>query len=142
MVRADSIDLFDLVAERHRVVDQKLDEIMRGGFAGQQFEFSVNPVDPGAADTGGNLCGRRWCQTRDPAKQHIEWTYNDSAHWVQVFTRLDQRVGAPHRERNVHHANLLPAADVKRPAGGKQIPLMALGSNLFLPNPLMNKSFL
>ena len=35
MVRADGIDLFNLVAERHRVVGQKLDEFTRGGFSGQ-----------------------------------------------------------------------------------------------------------
>lgn len=35
MIRADSIDLFNFVAERHRLVDQKLDEVMGGGFSGQ-----------------------------------------------------------------------------------------------------------
>lgn len=59
MVGADSIDLFDFVAERHGVVGQKLDEIVRGRFSGQQFEFPVNPVDPSTTDTGGNLCGRK-----------------------------------------------------------------------------------
>jgi hypothetical protein len=57
VVRANGIDLFDLVAERHRLVNQKLDKIMRGGFSGQQFEFSVDPVDPSATDAGANLWG-------------------------------------------------------------------------------------
>lgn len=62
MVRADGIDLFDLVVEGHRFVNQKLNEIMRGGFSGQQFEFSVNPIDPSNGDTGGNLYERKWSQ--------------------------------------------------------------------------------
>jgi hypothetical protein len=57
MVRANGIDLFDLVAECHRIVNEKLNEIMRGGFSGQQFEFSVDPIDPSTADAGGNLRG-------------------------------------------------------------------------------------
>jgi len=35
MVRANGIDLFDLVAERHRFVNQKLNEIIGSGFSGQ-----------------------------------------------------------------------------------------------------------
>ena len=55
MVRANGIDLFDFVAERHRIVNEKLNEIVRGRFSGQQFKFSVDPVDPSATDAGGNL---------------------------------------------------------------------------------------
>ena len=55
MVCSDGIDLFNLVAERHRLVNQKLNEIMRGGFSGQQFKFSVDPVDPSAADAAADL---------------------------------------------------------------------------------------
>lgn len=62
MVRADSVNLFDLAAESHRVVSQKLDELMRGRFSGQQFEFLVNAIEPSTADTGGDLCGGRSCQ--------------------------------------------------------------------------------
>ena len=55
VVCANGIDLFDLVAERHRLVNQKLNETMRGRFSGQQFELSVDPVNPSASDAGGNL---------------------------------------------------------------------------------------
>jgi len=57
MVRANGIDLFDLAAERHRFVNQKLNEMIRGGFSGQQFELFVDPIDPSAADAGTNLWG-------------------------------------------------------------------------------------
>ena len=59
VVRANSIDLFDLVAECHRFVYQKLNELVRGRFSGQQFEFLVDPIDPSATDAGGNLQGWR-----------------------------------------------------------------------------------
>jgi hypothetical protein len=59
MVRADGIDLFDLVAERRRLVNQKLDELVRGGFSGQQFELSVDPIRPSDADANRNLGRRR-----------------------------------------------------------------------------------
>lgn len=55
MVGANGIDLLDLVAERHRLVNQELNEFVRGRFSGQQLEFSVDPVDPGAANAGANL---------------------------------------------------------------------------------------
>lgn len=55
MVCTNGIDLFDLVAERHRLVNEKLNEIVRGRFSGQQFEFSVDPIDPSATDAGANL---------------------------------------------------------------------------------------
>lgn len=63
VVRPDGIDFFDLVAESHRLVNQKLNEIMRGRFSGQQFEFPVDPMNPSAADACANLWrwGRR-CQ--------------------------------------------------------------------------------
>jgi hypothetical protein len=90
MVRTDSVDLFDLIAERHRVVNQKLDEIMRGGFSGQQFEFSVYPIDPSSTDTGGNLRGRRWSQKKKGPRKQIKCTHNDGAQGIQDFTRLPQ----------------------------------------------------
>jgi hypothetical protein len=55
VVRSDGIDLFNLVAERHRLVNQKLNEVVRGGFSSQQFEFSVDPIDPSATDAAANL---------------------------------------------------------------------------------------
>lgn len=55
MVCSDGIDLFNLVAERHRLVDQKLNEVMRGGFSGQQLKFSVDSVDPSATDAAADL---------------------------------------------------------------------------------------
>ena len=58
MVRADGIYLFDLVAERHRFVNQELNEMIGSGSSGQQLEFSVDPIDPRAADASANLGGR------------------------------------------------------------------------------------
>jgi len=57
VVRADGIDLFNLVAEHHRLVNEKLNEIVGSGSSGQQFKFSVDPIDPSAADAGANLQG-------------------------------------------------------------------------------------
>jgi len=57
VVRANGIELFDLVVERHRFVNQKLNEIIGGGFSCQKFEFSVDPIDPSATDAGANLWG-------------------------------------------------------------------------------------
>jgi len=54
VVRANGIDLFYLVAERHRLVNQDLNEIMGGGFPGQQFEFAVDPIGPSATDADGD----------------------------------------------------------------------------------------
>jgi hypothetical protein len=55
MIRPDGVYLLDLVAERHRLVDQKLDEFARSRFSGQEFKLSINPVDPSPADTCGDL---------------------------------------------------------------------------------------
>ena len=57
MIRADSIDFLNLLVERHRLVNQELDELVGGGFSRQQLEFFVDPVDPSSGDTGGNLGG-------------------------------------------------------------------------------------
>lgn len=35
MVRTHGVDLLDVAAEHHRLVNQQLDEVMRGGFSGQ-----------------------------------------------------------------------------------------------------------
>ena len=63
MVCSDCVDLFDLIAKRHCLVNQKLNEVMRGGFSGQQFKFSVDPVDPRATDAAADL-GRQ-CQKKN-----------------------------------------------------------------------------
>ena len=55
MVRANGIDLFNLIAERHRLVNQELNEVMRGGFSGQQLKLLVDPVDPSTTDASANL---------------------------------------------------------------------------------------
>jgi len=55
VVRANGIDLFNLVAERHRLVNQELNEVMRGGFSGQKLKLLVDPVDPSATDASANL---------------------------------------------------------------------------------------
>ena len=58
MVRANGIDFLDLVAECHSLVNQKLNEIVRGRFSGQQLEFFADPIDPGATNAGADLrCG-------------------------------------------------------------------------------------
>jgi hypothetical protein len=59
MVRTNGVDLLDFAAEHHRLVNQELDELVRGRFSGQQFEFSVDPIDPSNADACGDLWGRR-----------------------------------------------------------------------------------
>jgi hypothetical protein len=59
MVRANGVDLLDFAAEHHRLVNQKLDELVRSRFSGQQFKFSVDPIDPSTADACGDLWGAR-----------------------------------------------------------------------------------
>ena len=88
VVRADGIDFFNLVAEHHCLVNEKLNEVVRGGSSGQQFKFSVDPVDPSAADAGANLRGGEDSVRRKiRAQQHTNCTYNDGAHGIQDFTR-------------------------------------------------------
>ena len=95
MVRSDGIDLFNLVAESHRLVNQKLDEVVRGGFSGQQFEFFVDPIAPSATDASTDLRGvGKMVSGKLRARRLMKYTYNYGAHRIQDFTGLHQRVGS------------------------------------------------
>jgi len=66
VICTNGIYLFDLVVERHRFVDQKLNKVVRGGFSGQQFEFSVDPINPSATDAGADDDGAHGIQEPGP----------------------------------------------------------------------------
>src|SRR6267142_683535 len=55
MVSADGIDFLDFVAECHRLVNDKLKEIMRGRFPRQQFKLGVDSASPSHDNCQGNL---------------------------------------------------------------------------------------
>ena len=55
MVRADGVDLLNLVAERHRLVDDELQELVRRGLAREQLELSVDRAAPRDDDAGADL---------------------------------------------------------------------------------------
>lgn len=55
LVCAYSIDLLDLVAERDGVVDEELQELVRGRFPSQQLELVVNGARPRKDDTERDL---------------------------------------------------------------------------------------
>jgi hypothetical protein len=55
MICSYSIDLIELVAERHCLVNQELEEVMRCRLSGQKLELSVNRSTPGDDDSQGNL---------------------------------------------------------------------------------------
>lgn len=50
MIRPHSIDLLNLIAECQRFVYDQLDEVVRCGFACEEFELEVNGSDPGSDD--------------------------------------------------------------------------------------------
>ena len=55
VVCPNSIDLLDLVRERHRLVDEQLQEIVWRGLASQQLELLVDCPAPSENDTCTNL---------------------------------------------------------------------------------------
>ena len=55
MVRADSVDLLDLVAERRGLVDEQLEELVRRGLAREELKLAVNRARPRDNDSGGDL---------------------------------------------------------------------------------------
>ena len=55
MVRAYGVDLLDLVAERHRLVDDELQELVRRGLAREEFELLVDGPTPEEHDAEGEL---------------------------------------------------------------------------------------
>lgn len=46
MVRAHGVDLLDLVAERHRLVDEELEKVVRRRLAREQLELPVHRARP------------------------------------------------------------------------------------------------
>lgn len=46
MIRAHGVDFFDLVAERHRVVDEQLQELVWCRFASEELELVVDSARP------------------------------------------------------------------------------------------------
>lgn len=57
VVRPDRIDLLDIVAKRRRFVYNKLQEIVRCGFSGQELKLLVDCMCPGDDDSCRNLPG-------------------------------------------------------------------------------------
>ena len=55
MVRPNGVDLLDLVAEGHRLVDEELHEIVRGRLAREQLELPVDRRAPREDDSHGEL---------------------------------------------------------------------------------------
>ena len=55
VVRAYGVDLLDLVAERHRLVDDELQELVRRGLAREQFELLIDGPTPEEHDAEGEL---------------------------------------------------------------------------------------
>ena len=55
VVRADGVDLLDLVAERHRLVDDELQKLVRRGLAREQLELLVDRLPPEKHDAEGKL---------------------------------------------------------------------------------------
>ena len=58
MVRADGVDLLDLVAERHRLINDELQELVRRGLAREQLELLVDRLAPEKHHAEGELSGR------------------------------------------------------------------------------------
>ena len=55
VIRSDRIQLLDLVAERHRLVDDELEELVRCRFSGEQRELGEHGSGPGDDDADGDL---------------------------------------------------------------------------------------
>ena len=55
MVGPHGVDFLDLLAERHCLVYDELDELVRGGFASEQFELLINGASPRNDDEKSNL---------------------------------------------------------------------------------------
>ncbi len=55
MVRANGIDLFDVVVECHGLVDYELEEVLGRRLARQELELSPNGARPRNYDTEGDL---------------------------------------------------------------------------------------
>lgn len=55
MIRADSVNLLDLVAERHCLVDDELQELARRGLAREQLELLEHGLTPEEHDPGSEL---------------------------------------------------------------------------------------
>ena len=55
MVGADRIDLLNLIAEGHRLVRDKFDEVMWCTLPREQFKLAVDEVDLGYDDASGDL---------------------------------------------------------------------------------------
>ena len=55
MVRAHGVDLLDLVAERRRLVDEQLQELVRRALAREELELAVDGARPGENDAEGDL---------------------------------------------------------------------------------------
>ena len=55
VVGADGVDLLDLVAEGHGLVDEELDKVMRRRLAREELELAVDGARPGENDAEGDL---------------------------------------------------------------------------------------
>lgn len=56
MVRPHGVHLLDLVAERHRLVRQQLDKLVRCALSCEQLELFVDRAYPGENHSRGDLC--------------------------------------------------------------------------------------
>ena len=56
VVSANGIDFLYFVAECHCLVNDQLEEIMRGRFPRQHFKLAIDSATPSYGDPKGNLC--------------------------------------------------------------------------------------
>ena len=97
MVRAHGIDLVDLLVERHRLIDDQLQEIVRGRLSGEQLEFLVDRARP---------------QHDHARRDLVNQSSLDSVHGCMGIRGLT--ITAP--VGSSHQASLLPPADMRIPA--------------------------
>ena len=143
MVSPHSIHLVYFVRERHRLVDEQLEEVVRRGLSGEQLELLVHRPVPGDDHPGCDLfrepkhTGEReggrgskgrcqWVSSRSvrARKSRLESTHDDSSHGIQVCQAHQSIVGVEHshglseKDSHSHHTSLEPPADMRRPIHG------------------------
>jgi hypothetical protein len=79
VISADGVDLDDIFTKCRGLINQKLEEIMWGGFSGQKLKLAINGLSPSDHDTSCNL---------PRGKQNLKLSrnvvaYNNAAHGVK-----------------------------------------------------------